>query len=141
MSEKTNQTVNINTEIQEWDDPALNLRSNLLRGIYAFGFEKPSPIQKKGLIPLIQPGCEGKRRDIIAQAQSGTGKTACFGVGSLQIIDPEKNHTQVLILAPTHELASQIKGVITAIGRYDKIKAQLLVGGTSVDGDLSLIHI
>tara|TARA_B100002051_G_scaffold251539_1_gene263935 strand:+ start:1317 stop:2531 length:1215 start_codon:yes stop_codon:yes gene_type:complete len=138
MSEKTNQTTsskNVYTEIQEWDDPALDLRPNILRGIYAFGFEKPSPIQKKGLIPLIQPGCEGKRRDIIAQAQSGTGKTACFGVGSLQIIDPEKNHTQVLILAPTHELASQIKGVITAIGRYDKIKAQLLVGGTSVDGD------
>ena len=127
MSEKTNQTTtttttNIRTEIQEWDDPDLDLRPNILRGIYAFGFEKPSPIQKKGLIPLVQPGCKGKRRDIIAQAQSGTGKTACFGVGSLQIIDPEKNYTQVLILAPTHELASQIKGVITDIGRYDKIK-------------------
>ena len=80
MSEKTNHTY---TEINEWDDPTLNLRPALLRGIYAFGFEKPSPIQKKGLIPLVQPGHKGKRRDIIAQAQSGTGKTACFGVGSL----------------------------------------------------------
>jgi len=132
MSEKTNHTY---TEITEWDDPALNLRPLLLRGIYAFGFEKPSPIQKKGLIPLVQPGHKGKRRDIIAQAQSGTGKTACFGVGALQIIDHELHSTQVLILAPTHELASQIKGVITDIGRFEKVKVQLLVGGTSVDGD------
>jgi translation initiation factor 4A len=130
MSEKTKYT-----EISEWDDPTLNLRPALLRGIYAFGFEKPSPIQKKGLIPLVQPGHEGKRRDIIAQAQSGTGKTACFGVGALQIIDHELRSTQVLILAPTHELASQIKGVITDIGRFEKVKVQLLVGGTSVDGD------
>ena len=134
MSEKTNHTY---TEINEWDDPTLNLRPALLRGIYAFGFEKPSPIQKKGLIPLVQPGHKGKRRDIIAQAQSGTGKTACFGVGSLQIIDHELHSTQVLILAPTHELASQIKGVITDIGRFEKVKVQLLVGGTSVDGDRS----
>jgi len=132
MSEKTNHTY---TEISEWDDTTLNLRPALLRGIYAFGFEKPSPIQKKGLIPLIQPGHKGKRRDIIAQAQSGTGKTACFGVGALQIIDHELHATQVLILAPTHELASQIKGVITDIGRFEKVKVQLLVGGTSVDGD------
>ena len=132
MSEKTNHTY---TEINEWDDPTLNLRPALLRGIYAFGFEKPSPIQKKGLVPLIQPGHKGKRRDIIAQAQSGTGKTACFGVGSLQIIDHEQHCTQVLILAPTHELASQIKGVITDIGRFEKVKVQLLVGGTSVDAD------
>jgi len=131
MSEKTN----TNTEIAEWDDPTLDLRPALLRGIYAFGFEKPSPIQKKGLIPLIQPGCKGKRRDIIAQAQSGTGKTACFGVGALQIINHEQRNTQVLILAPTHELASQIKEVITAIGRFEKVVVQLLVGGTSVDGD------
>jgi len=132
MSEKTNHTY---TEIAEWDDPALNLRPQLLRGIYAFGFEKPSPIQKKGLIPLVQPGHKGKRRDIIAQAQSGTGKTACFGVGALQIIDIALRSTQVLILAPTHELASQIKGAITDIGRFEKVKVQLLVGGTSVDGD------
>uniref|UniRef100_A0A6C0ENL9 RNA helicase n=1 Tax=viral metagenome TaxID=1070528 RepID=A0A6C0ENL9_9ZZZZ len=133
MSEKTNHTTY--TEINEWDDSTLNLRPALLRGIYAFGFEKPSPIQKKGLIPLVQPGHKGKRRDIIAQAQSGTGKTACFGVGSLQIINHELEATQVLILAPTHELASQIKGVITDIGRFEKVKVQLLVGGTSVDAD------
>ena len=136
MSENTNSKQPcLNTEIAEWDDTTLNLRPKILRGIYAFGFEKPSPIQKKGLIPLIQPGTEGKRRDILAQAQSGTGKTACFGVGSLQIIDSTKMQTQALILAPTHELASQIKDVIVALGRFEEIKVQLLVGGTSVDGD------
>ena len=134
MSEKT--TLNqYNQEIVEWDDSTLDLRPAILRGIFAYGFEKPSPIQKKGLIPLVQPGIKGKRRDILAQAQSGTGKTACFGVGSLQITDSEKKYTQVLILAPTHELASQIKGVVEDIGRFEKIKVQLLVGGTSVDGD------
>jgi len=137
MSEKTETTTNkdFRKEISEWDDPDLDLRPNILRGIFAYGFEKPSPIQKKGLIPLVQPGCKGKRRDILAQAQSGTGKTACFGVGSLQIIDSTKDETQVLILAPTHELASQIKSVVSDIGRFDKVKVQLLVGGTSVEGD------
>jgi translation initiation factor 4A len=139
MSEKTETTNNkdFRKEISEWDDPDLNLRPNILRGIFAYGFEKPSPIQKKGMIPLIQPGCKGKRRDILAQAQSGTGKTACFGVGALQIIDSTKDETQVLILAPTHELASQIKNVIADIGRFEKVKVQLLVGGTSVDSDRS----
>jgi translation initiation factor 4A len=136
MSEKTNtKQPYINQEIVEWDDSSLNLRPKILRGIYAYGFEKPSPIQKKGLIPLIQPGNQGKRRDILAQAQSGTGKTACFGVGSLQIIDPKKLQTQALILAPTHELAGQIKEVIEDLGRFEEIKVQLLVGGTSVDRD------
>ena len=138
MSEKTETTnKDFRKEISEWDDPDLDLRPNILRGIFAYGFEKPSPIQKKGLIPLVQPGCKGKRRDILAQAQSGTGKTACFGVGSLQIIDSTKDETQVLILAPTHELASQIKSVIADIGRFEKVKVQLLVGGTSVDNDRS----
>ena len=136
MSEKTNtKQPYINQEIVEWDDSSLNLRPKILRGIYAYGFEKPSPIQKKGLIPLIQPGNQGKRRDILAQAQSGTGKTACFGIGSLQIIDPKKLQTQALILAPTHELAGQIKEVIEDLGRFEEIKVQLLVGGTSVDRD------
>lgn len=127
--------INFKQEITEWDDATLDLRPNILRGIFAYGFEKPSPIQKKGLIPLVQPGHTGKRRDILAQAQSGTGKTACFGVGTLQIVNSELNETQALILAPTHELAGQIKGVIEDIGRFEKIKVQLLVGGTSVEGD------
>jgi translation initiation factor 4A len=122
------------TTINEWDDSEL-IRTNILRGIYAFGFEKPSPIQKKGIIPMLTVHDDGKRRDIIAQAQSGTGKTGCFSVGVLNIVNPDVKETQALILAPTHELAAQINNVISDIGRFDKIVVQLLVGGTSVDGD------
>lgn len=137
-SEKTNEpekTVTTkNLKINDWDD-AEDLRPNILRGIYAYGFEKPSPIQKEGIVPMIIKDKNGKRRDIIAQAQSGTGKTACFGIGTLNIVDPAKRCTQALIMAPTHELASQIKTVIETIGSFDNIVVQLLVGGTSVDGD------
>jgi len=71
----------------------------LLRGIYSYGFEKPSAIQQKGIRPIVLG------RDTIAQAQSGTGKTATFTVGLLQLIDTDINHLQALVLAPTRELA------------------------------------
>ena len=96
--------------LNDWDDTDV-LKKNVLRGIYAYGFEKPSPIQKKGIIPMITP-IGDRRPDIIAQAQSGTGKTGCFSVGVLNIINPDIKKTQAIILAPTHELANQIKSVI-----------------------------
>jgi len=117
--------------IDQWDDENLDLKQPLLRGIYAFGFEKPSAIQKQALYPMtVRPA-----NDIIAQAQSGTGKTGAFVTGTLQIIDEKNPVTQALILAPTHELASQTKQVMDDIGRFLKIKTQLLVGGTSVEND------
>ena len=90
---------NSSTSFESWDDEDLDLKLNLLRGVYAYGFENPSPIQKQAIIPLI------KRHDMIAQAQSGTGKTGAFVIGSLQILDEKKPVTQVLILAHTRELA------------------------------------
>ncbi len=81
-----------NDTFESWDDEHVDLKTNLLRGIYAYGFENPSPIQKKAILPLIS------RKDIIAQAQSGTGKTGAFVVGSLQILDVTKQVPQVLIL-------------------------------------------
>ena len=92
-------------EINSWED--LDLPIDLLRGIYSYGFEKPSPIQQKAIKPIMMG------RDIIAQAQSGTGKTATFSIGALSKIDMEKNATQVLILSPTRELTSQTSKVIT----------------------------
>ena len=77
----------------------------------------------------------GKRRDIIAQAQSGTGKTGAFSIGTLEIIDPKLASTQALILSPTHELAKQTIDVLYALGKFLKVTTQLLVGGTSVEGD------
>jgi len=117
--------------IESWDD--LDLNPSILRGIYAYGFEKPSPIQKKAIKPIIS----GK--DIIAQAQSGTGKTATFSIGALSIIDMDKNKTQVLILSPTRELASQTSKVISSIGnlmensKKEPLRIQTVFGGSSFE--------
>uniref|UniRef100_A0A8C3GA32 ATP-dependent RNA helicase n=1 Tax=Cyclopterus lumpus TaxID=8103 RepID=A0A8C3GA32_CYCLU len=90
----------------------MNLREALLRGIYAYGFEKPSAIQQRAIMPCI------KGYDVIAQAQSGTGKTATFAISILQQIDVELKGTQALVLAPTRELAQQIQKVVLALGDY-----------------------
>ena len=119
---------NTRYEISSWEDEKLNLKDNLLRGIYAYGFEKPSSIQKKAIYPLIHIN-----KDIIAQAQSGTGKTGTFVVGALQLLDENIKKQQILILAPTHELARQIKQVVDSLGNYLGINSILLVGGVSVD--------
>lgn len=81
----------------------MELKEELLRGIYAYGFEKPSAIQQRAILPCIS----GK--DVIAQAQSGTGKTATFVISILQRIDTTINECQALILAPTRELAQQVR--------------------------------
>ena len=90
----------------------MGLKEDLLRGIYSYGFEKPSAIQQRAIKPLIM------MRDTIAQAQSGTGKTATFTIGLLQNIDIANRDCQALILAPTRELATQIVKVVMAIGDY-----------------------
>ena len=94
---------------ENWEDSNLNLKLDLLRGIYSYGFSQPSPIQQKSIISVI------KGHDIIAQAQSGTGKTGAFSIGALQLVDPSINDTQILLLSPTRELAKQSYNVITNI--------------------------
>jgi superfamily II DNA/RNA helicase len=131
-NKKENKSNEKRYEITSWEDEKLNLKNNLLRGIYAYGFEQPSSIQKKAIYPFIY-GRSGKKTDLIAQAQSGTGKTGTFVVGALQILDETNNEPQVLILAPTHELARQIKFVVDQLGNYMKINSLLLVGGVSID--------
>jgi translation initiation factor 4A len=94
------------------------------------GFEKPSPIQKKAILPIISGN------DIIGQAQSGTGKTATFSIGTLQVIDVSNKKTQAIIMSPTHELAKQTSNVISGISSMMKgIVIQTLVGGTSIQED------
>ena len=116
--------------ISNWDD--FDLDDNILRGIYSHGFEKPSQIQQTAILPIIE------KHDVIAQAPSGTGKTGSFTISSLQRLDLSSNTTQVLILAPTHELVKQIYSVISSIGTMlDGLKVKLLVGGTSVSDDAS----
>ena len=110
-------------EINNWDD--LDSHPNILRGIYNSGFERPSPIQKKAIKPIIM----GK--DIIAQAQSGTGKTATFGIGALSIVNVQDNFTQVLILSPTKELAKQTTNVLQQLGSMmNNLKIQTVYGGS-----------
>merc|ERR1711868_82906 len=87
---------------------SMGIREDLLRGIYAYGFEKPSAIQQRAIKPIV------KGRDVIAQAQSGTGKTATFSCAILQSIDTTVRETQVLCLSPTRELAVQIQKVVLA---------------------------
>jgi len=108
----------------------------LLRGIYAHGFENPSQIQQKAIVPIT----EG--RDLLAQAQSGTGKTGAFSIGALCRVDPTLVAVQVIILAPTRELADQIKKVTTAISQFflkpDSIYGA--TGGTPVRDDVRAIE-
>ncbi len=92
----------------------MDLKDPLLRGIYSYGFEKPTAIQSKAIGPIIA------RADVIAQAQSGTGKTGAFSISTLQVIDtsPTKHipACQALILAPVRELAEQTAKVVAAMG-------------------------
>jgi len=110
---------------ENFDD--LTINEDILRGVYAYGFEKPSAIQIQAIPTVI----EGK--DIIAQAQSGTGKTGAFTISTLCRIDRELKKTQSLILAPTHELAEQIFTVIKEISNYAEISILKVVGKTSVN--------
>lgn len=113
-------------EIQEWDE--LELNSKILRGIFAYGYEKPSPIQQKAIKPLMA----GK--DIIAQAQSGTGKTATFTIGALANVNVSENSTQVLVLSPTRELTIQTAQVFSSIGgMMDGLKVHALFGGSKIE--------
>jgi translation initiation factor 4A len=116
-------------EAKTWDD--LQIDSNILRAIYTHGFENPSEIQRKAIPPM-----KGLH-DLIAQAQSGTGKTGAFVIGSLSHVEVAKNNTQVIVLAPTHELATQIFTVFTSLSSYmNGIIIRKMVGGTSVAEDM-----
>ena len=119
--------------IQSFDD--MELPMELLQGIYAYGFEKPSAIQQRAIKPLMDG------RDTIAQAQSGTGKTAAFGVGTLASIDLTDPRTQAIILAPTRELAVQTHKVILGLGDYcTGFTSHVCVGGLALREDISKLQ-
>ncbi len=126
-SKDDNNKEEITYEFESWDD--LEIEPNLLRGIYAYGFETPSPIQKQAIKPIMM------NKDLIAQAQSGTGKTATFTIGALSIVDIEVKEPQVIILSPTRELSKQTTAVVNGIGCMMDIVVQTLIGGNSIDED------
>jgi len=112
--------------IHNWDE--LEIEPNILRGIFGYGFEKPSPIQQRAIKPVI------KGRDVIAQAQSGTGKTATFTIGALQRVNIAEPSTQVLILSPTRELSTQTAKVVSNLGSFmNGLKIQTIFGGSSIE--------
>ncbi|TIA93562.1 hypothetical protein E3P99_00059 [Wallemia hederae] len=108
----------------------MNLKEDLIRGIYAYNFEKPSAIQQRAIVPIT------KGRDVIAQSQSGTGKTGSFAISALQAIDTNVRDTQALVLSPTRELATQIQSVVLALGDYLSVQCHACIGGTSVGEDI-----
>jgi translation initiation factor 4A len=118
--------------IETFDE--LNLKTDLLRGIYGYGFDKPSSIQMRAILPII------RQKDVIAQAQSGSGKTGTFVIGTLQVIDLSKLEVQALILAPTRELAQQIYNVYNFIGEFLKVKVLNLIGGTQVKDSVKALE-
>jgi len=112
----------------------MNLGEDLLRGIYAYGFEKPSAIQQRAIVPCIAG------HDVIAQAQSGTGKTATFAISVLESVDVNVKECQSLILAPTRELAQQIQKVVLALGDYMGVLCHACIGGTNVQQDIRMLE-
>ena len=128
------QEINENSEIEIYETfDSMDLNDNLLRGIYAYGFEKPSHIQSKAIKQIIL----GK--DIIGQSQSGTGKTGTFLIGALQKIKLDLKKTQVLILTPNRELATQIYTVMNNLNTYLKVTNALIIGGTKVENNFRIL--
>jgi translation initiation factor 4A len=124
-------------EATSWDD--MDLQPDLLRGIYAYGFETPSDIQKKAIPAFLT------KRDLIAQAQSGMGKTGTFSIGILQQInlsDTAPVGPQALVLAHTHELAKQIAHVMRSLATnlVPALRIQTLMGGTPVQDDIQALR-
>ncbi|OEL20454.1 DEAD-box ATP-dependent RNA helicase 34 [Dichanthelium oligosanthes] len=116
----------------------MGIKDDLLRGIYGYGFEKPSAIQQRAVLPIING------RDVIAQAQSGTGKTSMISLTVCQVVDTAVRdppsllflRVQALILSPTRELASQTERVMLAIGDYLNIQVHACIGGKSIGEDI-----
>ena len=110
---------------------SMQLKPDLLKGIYSYGFEKPSAIQQRAIRPII------RGRDVIAQSQSGTGKTAVFSISALQLLDDKHSqHPQVLILSPTRELAEQTQKVIKTLGDFMNVNCHACIGGKSLGLDI-----
>eukprot|EP00752_Nemacystus_decipiens_P002036 g1951.t1 len=122
-------TIEGDVEVVENFD-SMGLKDELLRGVYAYGFERPSAVQQRAVKPITSG------RDVIAQSQSGTGKTAVFSMGILQMLDTSANVTQALVLSPTRELAEQTQKVILALGDFMNVSCHACIGGKSIAEDI-----
>jgi translation initiation factor 4A len=112
----------------------MGLNDVLIRGIYSYGFETPSKIQQLAIVPM------SKHTDILAQSQSGTGKTGAFTIGSLSVVDTTIKSPQVLVICPTRELAQQTERVARALGNYMGLKVLSATGGNQLKNDISALR-
>lgn len=106
----------------------LGLNDDVMKGVYAMKFAKPSKIQATSL-PMILP-VDGEYKNLIAQAHNGSGKTACFVLAMLSRIDYSKNVPQALCIVPTRELARQIESIVLLMGKFTPVKVRLAVKAT-----------
>ena len=116
------------------DFEEMGLKDELLRGIFAYGFEAPSSIQQRAILPIL------RGRDTVLQSQSGTGKTCVFTVSALQCVNQPERETQVIMLSPTRELAEQTHKVTLALGDYMNIQVHACVGGKKVSEDIKALE-
>ncbi|WP_292471383.1 DEAD/DEAH box helicase [Methanolobus sp.] len=125
-------TGTINMELSTFKD--LQLSANIEKAIKELGFEEPTPIQAQS-IPHILEG-----RDVIGQAQTGTGKTASFGIPALEMVAPNSKKTQVLVLCPTRELANQVADELSKLGKYTGAHILPVYGGQNIDRQIKALR-
>jgi translation initiation factor 4A len=118
--------------VQEFED--MGLKDSLLRGIFGLGFEHPSTVQAKAIVPAITG------RDMVIQAQSGTGKTGTFSIAMLQQVDEGSRDLQALVLSPTRELALQTHRVVAALSQHMGVHVHASVGGRDVRNDAQTLR-
>jgi len=119
-------------QIQNFED--LPLTPEVMKGIEELGFTNLFPIQAQAIIPLL----EGK--DVIGQAQTGTGKTAAFGIPMVERVNPNNKRVQGLVLAPTRELAVQVAERISRFSRYSSLKVLPVYGGESINKQIRALE-
>ena len=130
----TDNSATIQDELKKYESfDEMNLKDDLIRGVYSYGFENPSKIQQLAIVPM------SKHTDILAQSQSGTGKTGAFTVGALSVVDPTIKSPQVLVLCPTRELSQQTERVAKALGTYMNLKVLSATGGNQLRNDISTL--
>ena len=130
----TDNSATIQDELKKYESfDEMNLKDDLIRGVYSYGFENPSKIQQLAIVPM------SKHTDILAQSQSGTGKTGAFVIGSLSVVDISIKAPQVLVLCPTRELSQQTERVAKALGPYMNLKVLSATGGNQLRNDISTL--
>mmetsp|Transcript_3107 Transcript_3107/g.6851 ORF Transcript_3107/g.6851 Transcript_3107/m.6851 type:complete len:398 (-) Transcript_3107:46-1239(-) len=118
---EANETIEV---LKSFDE--IGLKDDILRGVFAYGFDRPSAVQQRAIRPIM------RGRDVIVQSQSGTGKTSVFCLGALQAVDFHISEPQALLISPTRELAEQSAKVCKALGDYVGVKIHTCVGGKAV---------